>query len=245
MFQYSLEEIKGKNINSLLVPGNLSEQAAQISLFVLKGEIIHKETVRKRKDGSLVDVSILGYPITLGNDQIGVYGIYNDITERKETEKALRNSEERYKAFVQQSSEGIMRFEFLEPIPIKLPKDAQVKHVFKYGFLAECNDNLARMFGYNAAEDVAGMRLSEFFPESDPNNISYIRKFVESGYRLTDVESQSVDKEGNKKYFLNNLVGTVEEDGVVRAWGTLKDITASKLADEEVFLIAFLIYITE
>lgn len=239
MFQHTLEEIKGKDINSLLVPGNLAEQAAQISLFVLKGEIIHKETVRKRKDGSLVDVSILGYPIMLGNDQIGVYGIYNDITERKETEKALRNSEERYKAFVQQSSEGIMRFEFLEPIPIKLPKDQQVKHVFKYGFLAECNDNLARMFGYNAAEDIAGMRLSEFFPESDPNNITYIRKFVESGYRLTDVESQSLDKEGNNKYFLNNLVGTVEDDGVVRAWGTLKDITASKLADEELRKIQF------
>src|SRR5205085_10290857 len=76
LFRYTLDEIKGKTISSFLVPQNLTEQASQISLFVLKGEIINRETIRKRKDGSIVDVSILGYPITLENNQIGVYGIY-------------------------------------------------------------------------------------------------------------------------------------------------------------------------
>jgi PAS domain S-box-containing protein len=239
MFHYSLDEIRGKNINSLLVPENLSEQATQISLFVLKGEVIHKESVRKRKDGSLVDVSILGYPITLGNDQIGVYGIYNDITERKETEKALRNSEERYRAFVQQSSEGILRFEFLEPIPVRVPVTEQIKHTFRYGFLAECNDNLARMRGFSSAEKIVGLRLSEFLPESEPGNVEYIRKFIESGYRLTDTESHMVDSDGNRKFFLSSLVGIVEDDKVIRAWGTQKDITQTKIADEELSKIQF------
>jgi len=206
MFQYTIDDVKGKNVNTYLVPENLAEQASQMSLFVLKGEVIHKETVRKRKDGSIVDVSILGYPITLGNDQIGVYGIYNDITERKETEKALRNSEERYKAFVQQSSEGILRFEFLEPIPVKLSTEQQISHAFKYGFLAECNEIVAKTHGYNSAEEIVGIRLSEFLSEADPLNTEYMRKFIESGYRLTDAETEITDKDGNKKYLLNNLV---------------------------------------
>ncbi len=239
MFQHALDEVKSKNINQLLVPENLSEQASQMSLFVLKGEVIHKETVRKRKDGSLVDVSILAYPITLGNDQIGVYGIYNDITERKETEKALRNSEERYKVFVQQSSEGILRFEFLEPIPVKLSHTEQVKHAFKYGFLAECNDIVARMYGYKSTDEIAGMRLSEFLPESESINTEYLLKFIESGYRLTDFETLIIDKNGTKKFLVNNLVGIVEDDRVIRAWGTQKDVTASKLANEELRKIQF------
>ncbi len=73
MFQFSAEEIKGKTLNDIIVPESMLEQATQMTLFVLKGEIIHRETERKRKDGSTVDVSVLAYPITLEENQIGVY----------------------------------------------------------------------------------------------------------------------------------------------------------------------------
>lgn len=233
IFQYTLNDIKGKSINECLVPQNLSEQASQMSQFVLKGEIIHKETTRKRKDGSVVDVSILGYPIKLGNNQVGVYGIYNDISERKTTEKALKTSEERYRAFVNQSTEGIWRFEFLEPIPISKSSDEQIKLAFKYGYLAECNDAVAKMYGYETAEQITGVRLNELLVESDSKNIEYLKAFVLSGYRLTDAESHEIDKDRNHKYFLNNFIGIIEDGKIVRAWGTQRDITASKLAEEE------------
>lgn len=239
MFQYSIDEIKSQPINPVVVPPNLMEQASQMSLFVLKGEIIQKETIRKRKDGSLVDVSILAYPITLGNDQIGVYGIYNDISERKQTEKALRNSQERYKAFVQQSSEGIWRIEFLEPVPVNLPIEEQVHLVFKYGYLAECNDTLAKMYGYNTADEIVSTRLNEMLSENNPQHAEFIRSFVTSGYRLNDAEINEKGKNGNGKYFLNNLVGIIEEDKLVRTWGTRRDITEKKLADEELRKIQF------
>jgi PAS domain S-box-containing protein len=239
LFQYSLDEVKNKNITSVLVPENLTEQAAQMTLFALKGEIIHKETVRKRKDGSLVDVSILAYPITLGNDQIGVYGIYSDISERKDTEKALRNSQVRYRAFVQQSSEGILRFEFLTPIPIKLPEEEQVRLIFKYGYLAECNDTVAKMFGYSNADEIVGTRLNEILLESDQRNVDYIRSFVKSNFRLNDAESHETDKKGETKYFLNNLVGIIENESLVRIWGTQRDITETKRANEELRKIQF------
>ncbi|MGA2668514.1 MAG: PAS domain S-box protein [Ignavibacteria bacterium] len=239
LFQYRVEEVKDKNINTLLVPENLSEQAAQMSLFALKGEVIHKETVRKRKDGSLVDVAILAYPITLGNDQIGVYGIYSDISERKETEKALRNSQERYRAFVQQSSEGILRFEFLTPVPIRLPVEEQVRLIFKYGYLAECNDTVAKMYGYSNADEIVGTRLNEILLESDQKNVEYIRSLVQSGFRMNDAESHEKDKEGNLRYFLNNLVGIIENEALVRIWGTQRDITETKRANEELRKIQF------
>ncbi len=233
MFQHSVEEIKDKTLNKIIVPESMIEQATQMTLFVLKGEIIHRETQRKRKDGSIVDVSILAYPITLEENQIGVYGIYSDITERKETEKALRNSEERYRAFVKQSTEGIWRFEFLEPVSVKLPIDEQVKNVFKYGYLAECNDVFARMYGYEAAGDIAGARIGELLIESEPKNIDYIRKSIMCGYKIDNIESVEKDKNGNKKIFMNNLVGIVENDMLIRIWGSHRDITESKKAQEE------------
>lgn len=233
MFQYSLQEIKGKKLNSFIVPESLHEQASQFSLFVVKGEIIQRETVRKRKDGSNVNVSILAYPITLGENQIGVYGIYSDITERKETEKALRNSEERYRAFIKQSTEGIWRFEFLEPIPIELSIEEQLKLIYRYGYLAECNDVFAQMYGYDSATELIGSRLSDLLPESDPRNIEYLKSGIEAGYKIDNKESYEVDRFGNTKVFLNNLVGILENNLLVRVWGTQRDITDVKRAQEE------------
>jgi len=233
MFQFNKEEIRGQDINKIIVPGSLLEQAIQMTLFVLKGDIINRETVRKRKDGSLVDVSVLAYPITLGEDQIGVYGIYSDISERKETEKALRNSEERYKAFVKNSTEGIWRFEFLEPVPLSLPVNEQIKMIFKFGYLAECNDVFAKMYGYNSAGEIVGARITEILPDTDPRNIDYLKNCILNGYKLDNVESFELDKYNNKRIFQNNLVGILDNDFLVRAWGTQKDITEAKRAQEE------------
>lgn len=233
MFQFNADEIKGMVLNSVIVPESLLEQATQMTLFVLKGEVIHRETERKRKDGSTVDVSILAYPIVLGENQIGVYGIYSDITERKETEKALRNSEERYRAFVKQSTEGIWRFEFLEPVSVKLALDDQIKNIFKYGYLAECNDVFAKMYGYEAAGDIAGARIGELLIETEPKNVEYLKNSILNGYKIDNVESIERDKYNNRKIFVNNLVGIIENDHLVRLWGSKRDITESKKAQEE------------
>ncbi|MCL6639107.1 MAG: PAS domain S-box protein [Firmicutes bacterium] len=90
LFQYSLEEIKGLSLNNIIVPEDLAGEANDLSGLVLAGEIVQKETVRKRKDGSLVNVSILGYPIVAGGEQVGIFAIYNDITERKQAEERLK-----------------------------------------------------------------------------------------------------------------------------------------------------------
>jgi PAS domain S-box-containing protein len=233
MFQYSLYEIKGKSLNELIVPESMLEQATQMTLFALKGEIIQQETFRKRKDGSIVDVAILAYPINLENNQIGVYGIYSDITERKETEKALRNSEERYKAFVKQSTEGIWRFEFLEPISTKLSIDEQVKHIFRYGYIAECNNVFAQLYGYDSPDEISGVRISELIPENEQKNIELIRKCILGGYKVDNIETYEKDKYSNDKVFLNNLVGIIENGVLIRIWGSKRDITEAKHAQEE------------
>lgn len=96
LFGYQTEEIKGRFINDIVVPEDRIEEASAMSQATFKGKVVHRrETVRKRKDGSLVDVSALGYPIQFGNKTVGVYAIYSDITERKRAEEERREMEQK------------------------------------------------------------------------------------------------------------------------------------------------------
>src|SRR5918992_2508518 len=151
----------------------------------------------------------------------------------EERERGLRESEVRYRSFVEQSREGIWRFELEEPCPTELAPDEQVERFYRHGYLAECNDAMARMYGYARAEEIVGARLGDLLPSSIPENVQYLKDFVRSGYRLADTESQEVDRHGGIKYFLNNLTGIVENGSLMRAWGTQRDITERKQAEEE------------
>lgn len=140
----------------------------------------------------------------------------------------LQQSEERYRTFIQQSSEGIWRIEAPVPAPISLPTDRLIDLIYAEVTVAECNDAFARMYGYDSAAQIQGAPLRDLLPRSDPRNIEYLRAFIASGFRLTNVESFEVARDGSPRRFLNSLVGIVEDGHLVRAWGTQRDITGQK-----------------
>jgi PAS domain S-box-containing protein len=97
LFLYTLKEVKGQPINDLIVPPHLRVEAENATENVGVGETIYFESVRKRKDGNLVEVAITGRPIIAKTGQLAVLGIYQDISDRKLTEKRLRDNEARLK----------------------------------------------------------------------------------------------------------------------------------------------------
>lgn len=158
---------------------------------------------------------------------------HEDITLRKKAENALKASEERYKAFIQQSSEAIWRFELDIPaVSIDIPEEELLELCFEHMYLAECNDAMARMYGFTSAEEIVGIRLRTMMDPSDPVNLAFIRTFIRSGYQIVDAESVEMDRNGQVKYFLNNLVGIIEGGKLCRIWGTQRDITGNRNAQE-------------
>jgi PAS domain S-box-containing protein len=130
------------------------------------------------------------------------------------------------------TTEATWRFHHEQPLDITLPEDEQVEHLYLYSILAECNDAFARMYGFRAAADVVGTRLVVFLPPSNAENVAYLRSFIRSGYRLEDAESHEIDRYGHSKYFVNNLVGIFERGQLTGAWGTQRDVTELRRAEE-------------
>lgn len=141
-------------------------------------------------------------------------------------------SYEDYRAFIAISSEGIWRFEIEQPIPVTLPIDDQIEMLYQFAYLAECNNAMSRMYGYDSAAEILGARIGELLIRSNPKNIEFLRALQRNGYNLNDVETHEVDRYGNSKVILNSLSAIVENGMIVRTWGTQRDITAQKQAEE-------------
>ena len=116
LFGYGAAEVVGRSITLLLPPGRPDEED-QILGRLLAGERIDRhETQRRRKDGSLVDVSITVSPLRdVAGAIVGAAKIEHDITDRKRAEEALREADRRKDEFI-----GMLSHELRNPLaPIR------------------------------------------------------------------------------------------------------------------------------
>jgi two-component system cell cycle sensor histidine kinase/response regulator CckA len=106
MFGYPAQEILGKRLD-LLVPTERRNESSFILRALDRGQTINVETIRRCRDGSLVEVSMLGTPISVSGSPVAVYLIYRDITQSKQAERALIESESKFRAVAETAATAI------------------------------------------------------------------------------------------------------------------------------------------
>ncbi len=104
MFGYEKGEMLGKTIEELVVlESDLDRGQAYSDEIFLRHRLTRFEAERKRRDGSLLSVSCIGFPLVLAGDALGAYVIYQDITERVRSEEKLRKSERKFRSLFDES----------------------------------------------------------------------------------------------------------------------------------------------
>jgi PAS domain S-box-containing protein len=153
----------------------------------------------------------------------------SNVTEQKKAAELVLQSRERYQTFISKSAEGIWRFEIEKPIPVTLPTGEQLTEILKHTVLAECNNAIAKRYGYSRPEEIVGASMEKLF--TGTKLINYLPLFISSGYHLSNMLVKERGENGKVKYFLNNMVGITEGGFLKRIWGTKRDITEEKLTE--------------
>ncbi|HEY0742886.1 MAG TPA: PAS domain S-box protein [Chryseosolibacter sp.] len=95
MFGYDRSELKGRNLNDFIVPESLRNEGIDLNNLITSNQVVSIETIRKNRNGNLVNVILCGVPVMMENQTLGIYGVYVNITDRKNVEEELkiRNTE--------------------------------------------------------------------------------------------------------------------------------------------------------
>ncbi|MCL5266636.1 MAG: PAS domain S-box protein [Bacteroidetes bacterium] len=212
MFGYSREEAVGRPINDLLVPEWLKAEGIDFSKRVIGGERIDADTKRKRKDGSLVDVWVIGSPIARGGKQIGDYAIYRDITERKKAEEEILVQKTYLEKLFNSAPEGIVWHN----------NDDVVVNV---------NDEFTKMFGYSR-EEAVGKQINDLVTSSDfRKEAADISGRIRRG-EWVELESKRNKKDGTVMDVSILCAPIIYSNKQIGDYAIYRDITERKRAEE-------------
>src|SRR5205085_1439619 len=109
IFGYQAEEIIGRPVSILLPPDRVDEEPG-ILARIRRGERVEPyETIRRRKDGSYVEISLAVSPLRdASGEVIGASKIARDISEQRRAQERLRRSEERFRVTLASIGDGVI-----------------------------------------------------------------------------------------------------------------------------------------
>lgn len=254
MFGYTPEEAIGSKLNDLIMAEDRSlERSMKVRDRVDMGEKIEFETVRKRKDGSIIDVECRVSPIIKNGNTIGAYTFYTDISKRKQAQNQLQKAHENLEILVEERTKELKYSNTKLKNEIRDRKQAQKElseseeryrilienandgiSIFQEGAHVFMNKRFAQIYGYESIEEITKVPVMELIHPDDRQLVFEMGDKRKRG----EISGQSYEHRGIKKdgsiIYVEVSVTPSLYKGKQSSIILTRDITDRKKAEEEI-----------
>ena len=214
MYGYSIEEAVGRPI-SIVIPSEKQQHAQALLHGVADGTpVVRYETVRVRKSGDLVPVSVMVSPVRDDeeSDVVGAASVERDITDRLKFENRVRAASEYARSLIEAS---------LDPLVTISPD----------GKITDLNEATARVTG-RSRDSLIGTDFADNFTNPETARESYRRVFAEGS--VTDYSLTICHRNGRQVEVLYNASLYKDSGGkVLGVVAAARDVTAQRRAESE------------
>ena len=220
LFGYGADEMIGRPISVLAAPGREDEMPAILKRIRRGQKVERYETMRRRKDGSLVDVYLRVSPIRDESGQIvGASKIASDITERKRVEAALRASEERFRNLANAVPDIVWT-------------------AGPDGSITFANDRWFQFCGITPEQNARDWPELVLHPDDRKRCIAEWTRVLREGSEY-EIEVRNRRHDGEYRWFLTRASPIRDAAGGITAWfGSTTDIHDRKVGEERQQMLA-------
>jgi PAS domain S-box-containing protein len=216
MFGYAADEVIGQSITLLIPPDNLDEEPGILQRLRRGERIEHYETIRRRKDGTLLNVSLSVSPMRdIKGTIVGASKIARDVTHRKRAEQAIRASEVRFRLMADSA-----------PVLIWMADTSKASTWFNKAWLEFSNRTMEQELGFGWVQNIHPDDLDRFLRMYSDHFEARTAFKTEYRFRRRD---------GEWRWLIDNAVPLYEgSDGTFSGYiGSCVDITEFRQAATE------------
>jgi PAS domain S-box-containing protein len=214
LFGYTPDEAIGNPVTMLIPPDHIDEEPTILSRLRKGERIEHYETVRVRKDGTLIDISLTVSPIRGADGRIiGASKIARDITEQRRSRRALAESRERLKLTLEAARMGDWSWDAASDV-------------------VTFSETTARIFGIPPGLRLTWAEMRGLLHEEDRDRANMSVDQALAGHSDYDIEYRVLHEDGSEHWVSAKGRGVYDDDGgVVGMLGVVQDITYRKMTE--------------
>ncbi|HHQ48488.1 MAG TPA: PAS domain S-box protein, partial [Acidobacteria bacterium] len=211
---YEIEEALGQNPRILKSGRHPDSFYKEMWDTILAGRVWHSELVNRRKDGTLYTEEMTITPVTDESGEITHFiAVKQDVSERKKIEKALQESEERFRSLYENMTIGLYQ-------------------TTPDGRILMTNPALVKMLGYGSFEELATRNLQEDGFEPEHPRSRFIERIEREG-EVRGLISAWRRRDGSVVWVRESARAVRDSEGKTLFYeGTVEDITERKRAEE-------------
>ncbi len=214
LFGYTAAEAIGQHITFIIPPDRRGEEDTILAELRSGRPVDHFETVRMRKDGSFLNISVTISPVRDSSGRVvGASKVARNITDKMQIERALRDSEERFRAIVETTPEC-------------------VKLVEADGTLLHMNSSGLSMVGANSLDMVVGKNVYDLIAPHDRDKFRAFNEGVCRGEKGS-LEFDILGLGGVSRHMETHAAPLHMPNGKVVQLGVTRDITKRTQAEVE------------
>ncbi|HEV8366802.1 MAG TPA: PAS domain S-box protein [Pyrinomonadaceae bacterium] len=215
IFGYTAEEVIGKSVTILIPPGHGDEEPTILSRLRAGERVEHYETIRRRKDGELIDISLTVSPIMSAHGRvIGASKIARDVTDRRRAQEALHRSTTRLNLALAASNLGDWSW------------DAKTD-------LVNLSETASRIFDIPVGQHLTWTQMQGLLHEEDREAAKAAVEQAINNHCDYDIEFRVKHADNSVVWVLAKGRGLYADDGtVVGMLGFVQDITRPKTTEE-------------
>lgn len=208
---YTADELRAMSYWDLTPESYFDEQRSSIARLDRTGRFGPFEKEYIRKDGRRIPVRLHGVRVISSSGEVQIWGIAEDVSQPQEAERALRESEEKFKALFAFSPLGMARVSW-------------------DGCLLQVNESFARMIG-RTPEETTRLSYWDITPRKYDEQEKLILELVREHGRFGPFEKEYIHKDGHLVPIVINGMLIRGRHGEDELWGIVEDITPRRQAE--------------